>query len=62
MLAFVLAFLWLLEITSGISWSFPIEEIEQWFVISGKEYEIDNFYLKFIIANPGLGQGVFAQD
>ena len=39
---------------------FPIE-IEQWFEISGKEDGIVNFCLKFIIANPSLGQGVIGQ-
>ena len=44
----------------GISWFFPIE-IEQWFKISGKEERIVHFCLKFIIANPSLGQGVIGQ-
>ena len=44
----------------GISWFFPIE-IEQWFKISGKGERIVNFCLKFIIANPSLGQGVIGQ-
>ena len=45
MLASVVAFLWLLEITCGISWFFPIE-IEQWFEISGKEDGFVNFWLE----------------
>ena len=54
MLASVLALLWLLAITCGIGWFFPID-IEQWFEISGKEDGIVNFCLKFIVANPSLG-------
>ena len=45
MLASVLAFLWLLEITCGISWFFLIE-IEQRFEISGKEDKFVNFWLE----------------
>ena len=51
----VLAFLWLLAITCGISWFFLIE-IEQWFKISGKEerskevLQFKNVKLQFSLA------------